>query len=103
MARAVPHVGVAALAFLGLILGIAAAPVLVLTLLPVIAILLPLLFGVLPGERTLERLRARRARPRRRLPASIEPPRLAIVVRRTGRLIAAALAMRPPPARAVFS
>jgi hypothetical protein len=75
------------------------APVFMLAMAPAIALFAMVAHRVMPGEQLIVRLRTRNApvRRRRALPAT----RLfdAMVVRRTGRLIAAALAMRPPPAR----
>ena len=53
--------------------------------------------GVRPGEALIERLRSRLRTPRLRA-VSAARPRLALVVRPIGRLLASALAMRPPPA-----
>lgn len=71
----------------------------VLAALPLLAVVLPLLFGRYPGARTLTRLAARRRRyrPARELGAA---PRcgIAALTPRRGRLIAHSLAKRPPPA-----
>jgi hypothetical protein len=67
---------------------------------PALVLLLPLLAGRYVGEETLERLAARVALPRRRLPAAggATPHRRPRATRvRGGRLIAAALAERGPP------
>ena len=67
---------------------------------PAIALFALLVAGVRPGERIIVALARARSRPRR--PSLVVPrPALPIVVLRTGRLIAAALAVRPPPAAAV--
>ena|SRR5690349_4930058 len=87
---------VAGLVVLGVALSVAADPALALTLLPAFALLGLLAGGVHPGERLIERLRGRAPAPSRR-PVSMPRPRLALVVRPTGRLLASALAMRPPP------
>jgi hypothetical protein len=94
------------LAFAGMLGLVALAglaePGLALTLAPALALLAMFSFGFRPGEALIERLRARFSPPRGRRAASTPRPRLALVVRPTGRLLACALAMRPPPcARAV--
>jgi hypothetical protein len=74
------------------------APVFMLAMAPAIALFAMVAHRVMPGEQLIVRLRTRAATRRgRALPAG----RLydAMVVRRAGRLIASALAMRPPPAR----
>jgi hypothetical protein len=67
--------------------------------LPLLLLVLPLLAGRYPGERTLERLRKVAARPRRPRSASarkpIAPRRRSLL--RTRLLIAASLAERAPP------
>lgn len=75
--------------------------VVALTLAPAVAMLVLLVHGIAPGERLIERLRRRYARRRPRAVLSPCVPRRPIVVRRAGRLIAAALAMRPPPVAAL--
>ena len=75
------------------------APVFMLAMAPAIALFAMVANRVMPGEELIVRLRMRDAvAPRRR---AHPVPRLydAMVVRRAGRLIASALAMRPPPAR----
>jgi hypothetical protein len=69
---------------------------LALTMAPALLLLAALANGFRPGEALIERLadRARAAKPRA---TSAPRPRLALVVRPTGRLLACALAMRPPP------
>jgi hypothetical protein len=71
----------------------------VLACLPLIALMLPLLFGRYPAVETLVRRASRaRARPRRKRPArSARPGRARSAVPRGGSLIAASLAERAPP------
>jgi hypothetical protein len=76
---------------------VVAAPVFVLAMAPAIALFALVANRVMPGADAIVRLRSARAR-RRRRPAS-QRPYAVVLVRRTGRLIAHALAMRPPPAR----
>src|SRR4051794_5816989 len=91
-----------ALAFAGVFVLLVCGAVvdlgLALTMAPALLLLVLLASGVRPGEALIERLRDRRCacapRPRAR---SASRPRLALVVRPTGRLLASALAMRPPP------
>jgi hypothetical protein len=75
-----------------------AAPVFMLAMAPAIALFAMVAHRVMPGERLIVRLRSRHASPRthRTLPAA--RPYDVMVPRRAGRLIASALAMRPPPA-----
>jgi hypothetical protein len=74
----------------------------VLLAVPVLLLVLPLLAGRYVGEDGLARLAGRAAARRRRCPASLGTRRRAPRVRpRGGRLIAAALAERGPPAAAV--
>jgi len=75
-----------------------AAPVFVLAMAPAVALFAMVASRVMPGEDLIVRLRGTRSAPRRRRPAAQRPYGV-VLVRRTGRLIAAALAMRPPPAR----
>jgi len=74
----------------------------VLLLAPTALLVLALLLGRYPGERTIERLRARRfgrGRARRRSkPARLGRRRSPASMPRGGRLVAAAIAARPPPA-----
>jgi hypothetical protein len=71
----------------------------VLLAVPALLLLLPLLAGRYVGEDGLARLAGRRHAPRRRSPVSIGSRRRAPrVLPRGGRLIAAALAERGPPA-----
>jgi hypothetical protein len=73
-----------------------ADPGLALTMAPALILLAALACGFRPGEALIVRLteRGRRAAPRA---TSMPRPRLALVVRPAGRLLASALAMRPPP------
>jgi hypothetical protein len=89
------------LAFAGMFVLVALAglaePGLAMTMAPALILLALLTGGVRPGEAFIERLRERRA-PQHPVRAQDHPrPRLALVVRPAGRLIASALAMRPPP------
>ena len=90
------------LAFAGMFVLVALAglaePGLALTMAPALLMLALFAGGVRPGEALIERLRAGRVTPARPRPGSAPLPRLALVVRPAGRLIASALAMRPPPA-----
>jgi hypothetical protein len=72
----------------------------VLACLPLLVLTLPLLLGRYPAVDRLVRHAARaRAKPRRRLPTpSAQPRRVRSTVPRGGRLIAASLAERAPPA-----
>jgi hypothetical protein len=79
----------------------AVAPSVALMVAPALLLLALLVCGVMPGERTLERLLRGRGVHRRRPSTVIARPRLTLVVRRTGRFVTAALAMRPPPPRAL--
>jgi hypothetical protein len=74
---------------------------LALTMAPALLLLAALANGFRPGEALIERLaeRSRSAAPRA---TSAPRPRLALVVRPTGRLLACALAMRPPPSGLAF-
>lgn len=85
---------------LALAAGFVTAPSVALLLAPAAALLLLLAHGIFPGEQLIERLRAHRARhrPRRRL-LPVARPVAPATIRRTGRHIAFALAVRPPPAR----
>jgi hypothetical protein len=76
----------------------ALAPAVGLMLAPALLLIGLLLAGFMPGERVLERLAARGVFRRRPL-IQASRPRLTLVVRRTGRFVTQALAMRPPPAR----
>src|SRR3954453_6367866 len=89
------------LAFAGMFALVAlagiAAPRLVLTMAPALLPLALLTGGVRPGEALIVRLHERRVTPAPPRARSNPRPRLALVVRPAGRLIASALAMRPPP------
>ena len=91
-----------ALAFAGAVVAIAAAfaiaPGFAVALAPAAGMLLLLVHGFFPGEETIGRLRARRRAPARRPAAATPRPALPVLLRRTGRRIAFALAVRPPPA-----
>jgi hypothetical protein len=78
---------------------VVAAPVFMLAMAPAIALFALVGQRVMPGEELIVRLRSRRAGARRPRAIVVARPYDAMVVRRAGRLIAAALAMRPPPAR----
>lgn len=86
-------------ALLALAAGLLVAPSVGLLLAPAAALLLLLAHGVFLGETLIERLRTRRSPARRRAARAVRPPAVPLVVRRTGRLLAFALAVRPPPAR----
>ena len=87
---------------LACVLLVVLAPEFMLAMAPAIALFSMVAHRVMPGEELILRLRGSTAAPRRREPA---PRRLydVMVVRRAGRLIASALAMRPPPARPLLS
>jgi hypothetical protein len=95
------------LAFAGMFVLVALAglqePGLALTMAPALLLLALFAGGVRPGEALIERLQARRAVARPPRAVSAPRPRLALVVRPAGRLIASALAMRPPPSALVVS
>jgi hypothetical protein len=92
--------GIPIVPLIGLLLAalgaVAVSPEVLLVLAPAFMLLGLLFMGQAPGERLLLRFARRPRRPRRRC-ASVPRPRLPLVVRRVGRLIASALAMRPPP------
>jgi hypothetical protein len=75
----------------------------VLLALPALLLLLPLLAGRYVGEDRLARLAASFVPPRRRAgtPLAMRVRRARRTLPRGGRLIAASLAVRPPPARGV--
>ena len=73
------------------------APVFMLAMAPAIGLFAMVAHRIMPGERLIVRLRERTA-PRRRRAVAVQRPYEVILVRRTGRLLASALAMRPPPA-----
>lgn len=91
--------GAFAAVLLTLAAGLVVAPSVGLLLAPAAALLLLLAHGVFLGEDLIERLRTRRSPSRRRRPQAVRPPAMPVVLRRTGRRIAFALAVRPPPAR----
>ncbi len=66
---------------------------------PLLVLALPLLAGRYFGEERIARLAGRLRRPRRRLSAPVLPATrpVAALLPRGGRLIASALAKRPPP------
>ena len=102
MAKANSNARVRLVALVGLFAAIAAlgaaVPPLALAFAPAALIFAFLFAGRMPGEEHVVRLiERRRAEGLRRAPAVIARPRLPFVVRPTGRLIAAALAVRPPP------
>ncbi len=70
---------------------------------PALLLAFALINGMFPGERVIERLRARYEARRIRPVASPSRPQTPLLARRTGRLMAFALAMRPPPARVVHT
>ena len=91
------------LALLGVVVGCAlllaaVSPAFALSVAPVLALLAALIAGTFPGEDLMQRIRERRSLPvkRRRLAGAPSPP-VAVFVRPTGRRLAFALAMRPPP------
>jgi hypothetical protein len=73
------------------------APVFMLAMAPAIALFAMVANRIMPGADAIVRLRSAHAA-RRRRPVAQRPYEV-VLVRRTGRLLAAALAMRPPPAR----
>lgn len=75
------------------------APVFMLAMAPAIALFAMVAGRVMPGEELIARLRTGRAGTRRPRAIRMQRPYDALVPRRAGRLIASALAMRPPPAR----
>jgi len=74
------------------------APVFMLAMAPAIGLFAMVANRVMPGEQLIVRLRARRAAPSRRRAPVAQRLYDVLVIRRAGRLIASALAMRPPPA-----
>ena len=71
-------------------------PGLALTMAPALLLLALLATGFRPGEKLIARLHGQARRGTQR-PASHPRPRLALVVRLVGRLLASGLAVRPPP------
>jgi hypothetical protein len=92
IALAVPALGTIAVLLV-------ACPTLGMLLVPAIGLALALAMGMFPGEQAIERLRSARRTPGKRRSSVIARPATPAVVRRVGRLLAFALAMRPPPAR----
>jgi hypothetical protein len=88
----------AALLLLAVVL-VLVAPVFMLAMAPAIALFATVSQRVMPGERLIVRLRTRHAARRRHRALPVQRLYDVMVVRRAGRLIASALAMRPPPAR----
>jgi len=79
-----------------------ASPGFALSLVPLFALAAALVVGIFPGEELIERLRERRSMQRRTVRAPVATRvRPVLYVRPTGRALAFALAMRPPPAAAV--
>ena len=74
-----------------------ADPGLALSLAPALLLLALLARGIRPGERLIDRWRERFSVRKHARAVSMPRPRLAVVVRPAGRLLASALAMRPPP------
>ena len=89
-----PVMGLVATALLTLAFGSMVA----LMLAPAAVLLMLLLHGIAPGETLIERLRRRFVGLRARAALCLPQRRLTLVVRRVGRRLEAALAMRPPPA-----
>ncbi len=96
-----------ALAYAGVVVALAAAfciaPGMAVALAPAALLLLLLVHGLFPGEEAIERLRGRMQVRAVRPVRSSRRPALPQVVRRTGREIAFALAVRPPPAGVAIS
>ncbi len=91
----------AALAAVAALLGLAPGTEALLYVAPALLLLVPLLHGRFPGEDRIAALAARAAAPARPRAASALTPRarrLRALVARGGRLLAASLAVRPPPA-----
>ncbi|MEZ0292161.1 MAG: hypothetical protein ACAH82_06445 [Solirubrobacteraceae bacterium] len=86
----------AALVLAGAVL-LVTSPVFVLAMAPAIALFALVAHRVMPGEDLIVRLRSA-PRPRRRAPLATQRLYDALVPRRSGRLIASGLAVRPPPA-----
>lgn len=101
MARVFPTAQVRKILVASLLLAcgilLVVAPVFVLAMAPAIALFAMVATRVMPGEVQLARI-LERHRGRRRRPVGSIAGYHVIVVRRTGRLLASALAMRPPPA-----
>lgn len=95
--------GALAVTLLALAAGLVLAPSVALLLAPAAALMLLLAHGVFVGEELIERLRARRAAARHPRPRAALRPVAPAYIRRTGRRIAFALAVRPPPAPVAIS
>jgi hypothetical protein len=78
------------------------APIFMLAMAPAIALFAMVANRVMPGADAIVRLRTAHT-PRRRRDSAPQRPYEVVLVRRTGRLIAAALAVRPPPARTLLT
>jgi hypothetical protein len=94
-----PVLGFVATAVLVLAFGFVVA----LMLGPAAMLLIVLAHGIAPGEALIARLRRRFVALRTRAALCLPARRLKLVVRRVGRELAAALAMRPPPAVSALS
>lgn len=94
-----PVIGLFATAALMLAFGAVVA----LMLAPAAILLVLLVHGIAPGEALIERLRRRWVGARIRAASCLPARRLKLVLRRVGRGLAAALAMRPPPVRSALS
>jgi hypothetical protein len=94
-----PVMGLVASAALLLAFGVVVA----LLLAPAVVLLMLLAHGIAPGEALIERLRRRWVGTRTRAALVLPARRLKLVVRRVGRHLAAALAVRPPPAVSALS
>ncbi|UUY06108.1 hypothetical protein LRS13_11515 [Svornostia abyssi] len=92
-----------AVTLIALAAGLVLAPSVALLLAPAAALMLLLAHGVFVGEEFIEQLRARRAAARRPRPRAALRPVAPAYIRRTGRRIAFALAVRPPPAPVALS
>jgi hypothetical protein len=79
------------------------APIFMLAMAPAIALFAMVANRVMPGADAIVRLRTARTPRRRRRAGAPQRPYEVVLVRRTGRLIAAALAVRPPPARSLVT
>lgn len=92
------------LACLALVVAVAAAtsPLALAMLAPALVLLGLLLAGRTPGEQLILRLRRRHAARRPRGARTIEQQHVVLLTHRAGRLLASALAMRPPPAVAAI-
>jgi hypothetical protein len=95
-----PLLLLAAVAAAAALLGAAAGLEALLFVAPALLLAAPLLHGRFPGERRIAALASARAVARPRAARTLAPARRAphALVARGGRLLAAALAVRPPPA-----